>query len=159
MTVKPQPGSVRATLQELKAGTWYGNARGRASRRKSPWNFLLILVLPLWLFLWFGGEWLTQWLKNALLSQHPSQTDWIWPSAIAPFFAHLPLLVATILPAMVLVNYFIYYLVPPARRAMDAEDKAFPGTEYAVQQRILVRLTLWTLPLALLFALIGQIFL
>jgi len=157
VTDKSEPGSLKAMLHEFKSGTWYGNARDRATRRKSPWNLLLILALPLWLALWFGGVWLTQRLKNALLAHHPL-FDWIWPSAIAPFFAYFPLLLGTIVPAMVLVNYFVYYLVPPALRAMDAEDQAFPGTEYGVQQPILVRLTLWTLPPAFLLALIGQIF-
>ena len=44
-------GSLKATLNELKQGTWLGNAQTRASRRKSPWNFLLVLVLPAWLLL------------------------------------------------------------------------------------------------------------
>ena len=60
---------------------------------------------------------------------------------------------------MVLINYFVYYCVPPARRAMDAEDEAFPGTEYATQQPILLKLTLVMVPAAFVLALVGQLFL
>jgi hypothetical protein len=60
---------------------------------------------------------------------------------------------------MVLINYFVYYCFPPARRAMDAEDKAVPGTEYATQQPILLWLTLITFPTAFALAVIGQLFL
>jgi hypothetical protein len=60
---------------------------------------------------------------------------------------------------MVLVNYFVYYSVPPARRAMDAEDKAFPGTEYSTQQPILLRLTFLGFPIAFALAVVGQLFL
>lgn len=62
-------------------------------------------------------------------------------------------------PAMVLVNYFVYYCVPPARRAMDVEDKEFPGTEYSAQQPVLVRVSMLTLPAAFVLAVIGQLFL
>ncbi len=60
---------------------------------------------------------------------------------------------------MMLVNYFIYLFVPPARRAMDEEDKAVPGTEYATQQPIMVRLTCIALPIAIICAVVGQVFL
>lgn len=82
----------------------------------------------------------------------------IWPGAVAPFFAYFPLMFATIPTSMMLINYFIYFAVPPARRAMDEEDKAFPGTEYSTQQPILVRLTLITLPVAMLCSVAGQMF-
>jgi len=42
---------------------------------------------------------------------------------------------------------------------MDAEDKAFAGTDYATQQPILIRLSWMILPPAFLLAVIGQMFL
>ena len=60
---------------------------------------------------------------------------------------------------MVLVNCFGYYCIPPARRAMDAEDKRFPGTEYGARQPVLVRISMLTLPAAFVLAVIGQLFL
>jgi hypothetical protein len=54
-------------------------------------------------------------------------------------------------------GHAIYLFIPPARRAMDTEDKAFPGTEYANQQPLLVRITLFTLPAAFVLSVIGSL--
>jgi hypothetical protein len=122
---KDKPDTVRATLREIKAGTWLANARQRSSRRKSPWNLLLILCLPLWLALWFGGVRVSHAVAVLLMHGHRVPDSLMWPGAVAPFFAYFPLLFATMPTSMVLINYFIYLFVPPARRAMDEEDKAF----------------------------------
>lgn len=155
----PPPGTLRSVRAELGAGTYFENAAVRATRRKSAWNLLLVLVFPLWVLLWGAGVWVAQLAKTLLPGGHAVALDWTWLRTIAPLFAYFPLLFATLLPAMVLVNYFIYYLVPPARRAMDAEDRAFAGTEYATQQPLLLRLSWMIVPPAFLLALIGQIFL
>jgi hypothetical protein len=42
--------------------------------------------------------------------------------------------------------------------AMDAEDKAFHGTEYASQQPLLARITLLTLPPAFVLSVVGSLF-
>jgi nitrate reductase NapE component len=159
MRSRPEPGSLRSTLRELREGSWSGNARARASRRKSPWNLLLILALPLWLVLLVGGLVASRAIAFLVTHGQPLARDLIWPSSLAPLLIYPPLLLTTIPLAMVLVNYFVYYCVPPARRAMDAEDRAFPGTEYAIQQPILLRITLTTFPVAFVLAVIGRLFL
>lgn len=156
---RPQPGSLRSVLRELREGTWSGNARVRASRRKSPWNLLLLLVFPSWLLLFYAGLISSRWAASLITHGQPLARDLIWPGSLAPLLVHLPLLLTTIPLAMVLVNYFIYYCVPAARRAMDAEDAAVPGTEYATQQPILLKITLVTFPIAWVLAFIGQLFL
>jgi hypothetical protein len=159
MARKRKYGTLGGSLNELKSGQFLGNARMRSSRRKSPWNLLLLLILPLWIILFLEGLKLARFLATALLHGHKAPLeDLIWPASIAPFFAYFPLLIGTLVPAMVLINYAIYLFLPPARRAMDAEDKAFPGTEYAVQQPLLVRITLFTLPVAFLLAVVGDLF-
>ncbi len=143
----------------MKSGQFFGNAQARSSRRKSPWNLLLVLALPLWLILWWEGVKLARSLATALRhGPKPLFEDLIWPGSIAPFFVYFPLLLATMVLAMVLINYAIYLFIPPARRAMDAEDKAFPGTEYAIQQPLLVRITLFTLPAAFVLSVVGSLF-
>ena len=159
MPPKHKYGTLGGTLDELKSGKFFANAQMRSSRRKSPWNLLLVLVLPLWLILWWEGLNLARLLATA--ARHgpkPLFENLIWPGSIAPFFVYFPLLLATIAPAGVLINYAIYLFVPPARRAMDAEDKAFPGTEYTTQQPLLVRITLFTLPPAFILSVIGSLF-
>jgi hypothetical protein len=156
---KRKYGTLGGTLDELKSGKFVGNARTRSSRRKSPWNLLLLLILPLWLVLSWEGLKLSRFL--ATLARHGSKPlfeDLIWPGSIAPFFVYVPLLFATMVLAMVLINFAIYLFIPPARRAMDAEDKAFPGTEYATQQPLLVRVTLFALPPAFVLSVIASLF-
>jgi len=158
VTSDNKPSVVKATLREMKEGNWLANAQRRSSRRKSPWNLLLILCFPLWLALWFAGVRLAHSVAVQLMQGHMVPDNLIWPGAVAPFFAYFPLMFATIPTSMMLINYFIYFAVPPARRAMDEEDRAFPGTEYSTQQPILVRLTLITLPVAMLCSVAGQMF-
>lgn len=144
--------------RELRQGTWLRNAQTRSTRRKSPWNLLLLLAVPVWLLLVFAGFRLSHEVSVVITHGHPFAGDLIWPSAIAPAVVGLPLFLGAVVPAMVLVNYFIYYCVPPARRAMETEDKAFPGTEYSTQQPVLVRISMVTAPAAFLLAVIGQLF-
>jgi hypothetical protein len=159
MARKRKYGTLGGTLDELKSGQFFGNAQIRSSRRKSPWNLLLLLALPLWIVLFLEGLKLARFLATAARHGHkPLLEDLIWPGSIAPFFVYFPLLLATMVLAMVLINYAVYQFVPPARRAMDAEDKAFPGTEYATQQPLLVRITLFTLPAAFVLSVVGSLF-
>jgi hypothetical protein len=159
MPRKRKYGTIGGTLDELKSGQFFANAQMRSSRRKSPWNFLLVLAVPLWFILWWEGLKLARLLATAARHGHkPLFEDLIWPGSIAPFFVYFPWLLATMVLAMVLINYAIYLFIPPARRAMDAEDKAFPGTEYATQQPLLVRITLVTLPPAFALSFLGSMF-
>jgi hypothetical protein len=159
MPRKRKYGTFGGTLDELKSGQFLANAQMRSSRRKSPWNLLLVLALPLWIILWWEGLKLARFLATAARHGHkPLFEDLVWPGSIAPFFVHFPWLLATLVLAMVLINYAIYLFIPPARRAMDAEDKAVPGTEYTTQQPLLVRISLFTLPVAFLLAVIGDLF-
>jgi len=159
MTEKHEPESLGAAAAEIKHGTFLGNAMSRSSRRKSPWNFLLLLIFPLWGWLLIEGVQLARMAAILLLRGHSAPVASIWASAIAPFLIYPPMIVATMLMAMVLINWAIYLLIPPARRAMDNEDKPHPGTEYATQQPMLVRLALIVVPVAFLLAVVGEIFL
>jgi hypothetical protein len=163
MTHPPKPGTARAAFQEMRKGTFIGNAQRRATRRKSPWNLLLLFVFPLWLYLWFKSIavlWnlaclargaavpltLSGWVDRSWSGEEPMS----WARALYMFAPLIPELAGS----MVLAN-FVIYLIPPARRAMDNEDRAFPGTEYSTAQRTLGRITLLSLPPALLLSFLG----
>jgi hypothetical protein len=156
---KYRDSPFRTVLYELRHGTFLANALARSSRRKSRWNLLLLLVVPAWPALLIEGTRLARLVALALLRGRTIPTDLIWPAAIAPFFVYAPMLLATLLLAMVLVNLAIYFCVPPARRAMELEDKAFPGTDYSTQQPLLIALTSIILPVAFALSVLGQIFL
>ena len=66
----------------------------------------------------------------------------------------LPFLVASIAPALVVTNFLIY-LMPPARRAMNNEDRDFPGTGYASSQKALTKVGMIVFAIAAVLSLIG----
>lgn len=150
---------LRTVLYELRHGTFLGNAMARSSRRKSVWNLLLVFVLPLWPAVLVEGTKLARLAALELLHGRSIPVDLIWPSAIAPFLVFVPMFFASLLVSMVLVNFAINFCVPPARRAMDAEDKAFPGTEYSTQQPLLIALSSVIVPAAFALAVLGETFL
>ena len=154
------PGTIQGTFDEIRSGTWRENARRRASRRKSKWNLLLpLFIIPLWMTLW----WLH--IELACLAHFLFHADAIPPFAqwmhalggpvtLATALMFLPAFLPTMIVAMLLSNVLVY-LIPPARRAMDNEDKDFPGTDYTTAQRALGKAAAVTLPITLLLAMLG----
>lgn len=74
--------------------------------------------------LWRGGAHLALFTQSTILGGFAVPDAWLLAHSIAPALLYFPLLPSTMLLAMVLINYFVYFLIPPARRAMDAEDRA-----------------------------------
>jgi hypothetical protein len=127
MARKRKYGTLGGTLDEMKSGQFLGNARVRSSGRKSPWNLLLLLALPLWIFLFLEGLKLARFLATAARhGQKPLLEDLIWPGSIAPFFVYFPLLIATMVLAMVLITMrSTYSYHQPGARWMP-KTKRFP---------------------------------
>jgi hypothetical protein len=160
MTKKRGPGTLGGAIDEVKDGTLLGNARRRSSRRKSKWNLLLpVVIVPLWLAIWWMNIEFAC-VAHIFFSGNPlpPPADWMAVLGSRMSFAHILILFAPLLPAlaagMVIGNYFIY-LIPAARRAMDAEDRAFPGMAYSAAQRELTRLAVYATPVAVLLSLLG----
>jgi len=140
--------------QELREGTWVANARQRSRRRKSPWNFLLpLFAFPLWgaftFLLGFGAASLHSLFHPAAAPLFASG-----PHRLSTVLVLFPILFSTLCPALLLTNVLVY-LVPPARRAMDAEDCGYPGTDYVSSQRALSKLGFWVCLACLPIALVG----
>jgi len=124
--------------KELREGKWRENSRKRAQRRKSKWNLLLPLFhLPLWA------------LFALLLIGGASSLHRILYAGASPLFASGPLsandalvafpaVIAALCPAFIVTN-FLVYLIPPARRAMESEDRGHSGVDYTSSQRALSR--------------------
>lgn len=153
------PGTLRGTLREMREGTWLQNAQQRSTRRKSPWNLLLLLIFPLWLAVWWALVDAGYLMHFVLHHEHvPSGSNWM-QHLNGPFTLSQALLVfAPLVPALsgsMVIGNFAIYLIPPARRAMDAEDRNYPGTDYATAQKALSRLTLYSAPVALILTLLG----
>jgi hypothetical protein len=154
-----EPGTLRGTLREMREGTWLQNAQQRSTRRKSSWNLLLLLIFPLWLAIWWALVDVGYMMHFVL---HHENTQWgsTWMQQLnGPITLPWALLLfAPVIPALsgsMVIGNFAIYLIPPARRAMDAEDRNYPGTDYATDQRQLSRLTLYSAPVALILTLLG----
>ena len=134
--------------------SYIDTARGRARRRKSPWNLLLVpAVVAPWLIL----SWLTSVGFGKLYGLiHPGRDFIILPQniggilmAVAPLFAWLG-------PAMVIGNLLVA-AIPPVRTVLDAEARPFRGTDRRSANRDLLRVSRYMTPAALLVALIGAV--
>jgi len=139
---------ISRLAKELKNGTWLANAQQRSQRRKSPWNMLLLLFgVPLWGAITMLLTYLASCLHEAL---YPAGSILFarGPMSTQALFVFVPSLIASVIPAMFLTNVLVY-LIPPARRAMDAEDRDFPGTGYAASQRALFKVGLCILAIGL----------
>jgi hypothetical protein len=161
---KNAPGALAAIVEEIRTGSFLTNARHRSSRRKSAWNLLLpIVIVPLWLLLWWVAVELV-WLVHVAVMHTPTTgafESWMKgmgsAMSLTGFLMIFPLMIPTMIGAMVIGNLLIY-LIPAARAAMDAEDRAFPGTEYATAQKALLRLIMLSMPVALALSLVGAWF-
>ncbi|WP_166213085.1 hypothetical protein [Cognatiluteimonas telluris] len=128
--------------EELKDGTWLANARQRSQRRKSAWNLLLPLFgFPLWGVIAASLAWLASSLHTTL---YPTASHLFGAGPMRPNTALVlvPALIAAVCPALLLTN-IVVYLIPPARRAMDTEDRDYPGTGYNASQLALRKAALW----------------
>lgn len=144
--------------RELKSGKWLSNAQNRARRRKTAWNLLLpLFAIPLWVaFTWLlvAGAWAVH------LALHPSLVGAArqFPTLVTGVTALMvfPSFVAAVCPALLVSNFFVY-LIPPARRAMDKEDRGFSGVDYVSSQSALIKVGAYILGGAAVLAIIGAL--
>src|SRR5437773_335866 len=113
-------GQIRTVYEEMKTGTWAGNARRRAARRKSKWNLLLpAFIFPLWFLLWWVGVELAWWAHllfacegSTLLNRWTLQSMNLGTTPPAVLMTLAPMLPA-LTGAMVLGNWLVCS-IPPA---------------------------------------------
>jgi hypothetical protein len=126
-------------------------AQLRSKRRRSPWNLLLVAavlvpVATIWAVSVLGAEALhrgiypTQSLKSgegigAILA------------TVSPFFGAIPL--------GLIIGNFLVWLVPSARKTLDAEASAVSGTDFWSSQETLMIITLVLIPISLLLTVYG----
>jgi hypothetical protein len=113
---------VEGALDTLRPG-W----RERRAKRKSAWNLLGALLIILGLGFFWYGLWLGAWRVHIIF--YPAQTAHLkqfWQSGLSAsaFISSFLLVMPLIVPAIVLAclaSNFLIWLIPPARRAMNAE--------------------------------------
>ena len=134
--------------------SYFDEARKRARRRKSPWNFLLIPagLIPT-VLLWSGFVWI---FRAIHIARFPGQDPLTGSEGfgavlvtVIPFFAALPI--------GMWVGNALVWRVPAARAAFDRESELAPGTDYESAQRQLLRASTRLVPLAVALAMVGAL--
>jgi len=130
------------------------DARTRAGRRRSLWNLLLIpCYLVPWLLLILGSLVVLGRLYGRV---HPAVAFRIVPDTLGGIFMAMGSLFAWLGPAMILANLLVAS-VPSARRALDREATAAPGTDRRAANRSLLKVSRYLTPLGVAVALAGVV--
>jgi hypothetical protein len=154
---KPEPGSPGSVIQEVKDRTYLKNALGRARRRRSPWNLILVPI-------GFGSIILVNlvlfrlvWAFHVLFyPSHRLHDFWqrgiSLKSFIPSFLMVFALSPGSMATGLVLTN-LIVWSIPPARHTFDAEAVGYPGTDFRSATRGLWSIARWALPIGIAIAL------
>ena len=142
-----------------RAFEFYLAARSRARRRHSTWNLFLV---PVGLVGWFGTWYLLfrlVWTFHRLLyPQHLFRDFWckgISFTSLVPSFLMLFAPAAGALCLGLVIANCLVWLIPPARRTLDAEAVGYPGTGFREANAALLRLAGWTIPTGMAIAIIA----
>lgn len=132
--------------------SYLDEARARASRRKSPWNLVLIPVVAIaWVTI---GLVAMRVLAALHAARYPLDPSWRIARGIGPILASLGALFAS-LPAAMLVANLAVSLIPVARQTFEREARPYPEASYARAQVGLLRFAAITVPVALAIAMAG----
>src|SRR5262249_17025381 len=134
--------------------SYLDRAFARAQRRKSRWNLLLpaaffALLVPMFVLLLVG-------LEAFRLHAYPDQPLLSQRKGVGVILETFSLVLAAI-PISLLTTNCLVWLVGPARRALDAEATAYPGTSFSASQRALLRLVRLWVPATLALAGLGAL--
>lgn len=128
------------------------SAAGRARRRKSPWNLLLI---PAVAGPWLAASWFSiVGLGNLHRSLHPDSSFAILPVGVSGILMAVASVFTWLAPAMILGNILVA-AIPAARRALDREAASLQAADLWSANRSLLRIALIMTPAAIAVALIG----
>jgi hypothetical protein len=101
--------------------------RERRAKRKSAWNLMGALLILLGLGFFWYGLWFGAWRVHVFFyPEHAAHLKQFWQSGLSgraftsSFLLAMPLIVPAIVVACLASNC-VMWLIPPARRAMNAE--------------------------------------
>ena len=134
-------------------------ARLRARRRKSAWNLILIpSALFGWLGSWYGSFRIVWAFHLILYPQHSFHDFWQEGISFASFVPSFLMLFAPV-PASICVGLLfancVAWLIPPARRTLDAEAQGYKGTSFRESTEALLKFAKWAVPGGLIIALVA----
>lgn len=132
-----------------RAAEAYRRARGRARRRRSPWNLLLAPLAFLgWLGAWYAIFRLTWAFHEMIYPDHRLQDFWREGTRFSSFVLSFVMVFAP-MPGAIAFGFAlancVAWLIPPARRVFDQEAIGYPGTGFAKSTTALLKVAAWTL--------------
>lgn len=146
-----------------RAAKYYGEARQRAQRRKSPWNVLLIpFCLGSAIGIWYALFRLVWLFHVAIYPQH--QLREFWQEGIS-FKSFIPsfLMVFALIPVALIAGFMLgnslLWLIAPIRRIFQAEARGHSGTSFRASMQGLFRFGAWAFPIGLAIAFLAAYFL
>jgi len=138
---------------------YYGEARQRAGRRRSPWNaFLLLLSMATW----FGTVYMLfrlVWLFHTTLYPEHQLSDFGRAGSSFHNGGLSLLMIVSLVPgsgatAFIIVNS-LFWLFPWPRKVFEDEAKNHPGTDFRNAIRKLFKMWIWTFPTGLAISLLA----
>jgi hypothetical protein len=101
------------------------------------------LGYPLWGVIGFALVWAAYHVRLLFLGYPDTLRAFMTrPVHASSLLVLIPSLMAAIAPAFLAAN-FLVYLLPPARRAMEIEDRDLPALAYGPSQSALGRMAVW----------------
>jgi hypothetical protein len=94
----------------------------------------------------------------AVYPDHQFDEFWLRGISTGNFVLSLLIIFAPTPGAMALgfmLGNLVVWFIPPARQALDAEARGYPGTSFREAMRDLARICVWTLPAGLCVAFIA----
>ena len=132
--------------------TWLHGARQRASRRKSKWNLLLFVFAILAIAsTWIGA---VESLASYRATLYATGAFLSGGTRIGNILMHVAPAFPSLAVGMIVANLLIW-CIPPARRALNEEDKPYPGLDFRSSNRDLAKFGLVLLVIAMPLAWLG----
>lgn len=116
--------------------SYLDKALERAKRRRSAWNLLLLpaVVIPLGLLWWLSVVGVAELYRLI----HPQAQFVFLPDTVGAIFMAIGPVFACLAPAMIIGN-LVTFMIPAARRALEAEAVTVCGSDFRSANRGLLK--------------------
>jgi hypothetical protein len=126
--------------------------RARSSRRKSPWNLLLVPLFVVW-FATIAYA-LLRGMEPLYVALNSTPPERLLSGSVGGVMVFAGVAIAALVPAFILANVTVW-LIPGARRAMDCEAAEYPEAGFRASTLGLLRGALVTVPVGIVIAALG----
>ena len=136
-------------------------ARGRAKRRKSPWNLILIPFAIIGGFFVYIVQFRILWFIHIIMyPNHSGRLSEFWREGlsfnafISSFLLAMPIFFSSLVLGLLIAN-FLAWRIPPARKAFDKEAQGIKGTSFSEVMKGLGKAAIYLVSICFVLGLIG----